>query len=63
MPTSAVRIGKAKITRITVAKDAQTKIGILQMVIPGQRIFKIVTKKLIPARRDPAPDIWTLHAQ
>ena len=46
MARFAVRIGKAKTTRITVAREDQTKMGIFIKVIPGQRIFKIVTKKL-----------------
>ena len=56
----AVKMGKAKTTRTIVAKDAQTKIGIFISVMPGQRIFKIVTKKVNPRKQ--APHSRDLHA-
>ena len=63
MPIVAAKIGKAKMTRIIVTKTDQIKMGILIRVIPGQRIFKIVTKKLIPESKVPTPEICTLQSQ
>ena len=63
MAAVAVKIGKAKITKIIVAKEDHTKIGIFISVIPGQRIFSIVTKKLIPDIVLPTPAICTIQIQ
>lgn len=58
-----VRIGKAEITRIILHRDVQTNIGIFISVIPGARIFKTVTRKLMPESKLPRPEICKLHIQ
>ncbi len=45
------------------ANAAQTKMGIFIRVMPGQRILKIVTKKLMPEIKLPTPAICTVHIQ
>ena len=50
-------------TSITEHKQLQTKIGIFISVMPGQRIFKIVTKKLMPDMVLPMPAICTIQIQ
>lgn len=44
-------------------KEAQVKTGILNIVIPGARIFRIVTKKLIPVNVVPIPESCNAHIQ
>ena len=59
----AVKIGNAKITMTMLVNALHVNNGIFIKVIPGQRIFKIVTKKLIPDNKLPTPAIWTLQIQ
>jgi len=47
--------GKESNSKKAVIKTAQTNNGILCAVIPGLRIFRIVTIKLIAPRIDDAP--------
>ena len=51
-----VRIGNDAIIRTLAHRDAQVNTGILNIVIPGARIFRMVTKKLIPVRVVPTPE-------
>ena len=41
----------------------QVKSGIRMSVMPGARIFKIVTRKLMPVSSVPRPAIWMDHIQ
>ncbi len=59
----AVKMGKANTTKINEFNTDQTKSGIFIKVMPGQRILKIVTIKLMPESKVPIPDIWTLQIQ
>ena len=42
-------------TRTLVTRTVQTRIGIRNIVMPGARILKIVTRKLIPPRIELVP--------
>ena len=53
----------AKTIKIIAQRTLQTKIGIFIKVIPGQRIFKMVTKKLIPESVVPTPAICKIQIQ
>lgn len=57
------RKGVATRMMIEVARIAQTKSGICQMLMPGGRIFRIVTMKLTAPRIDEAPIKCRLIAQ
>ena len=46
-----------------VNKAVQTKIGIRMSVIPGARIFRMVTRKLMLVISEPMPAIWKAHIQ
>ncbi len=63
MPVVAVKIGNAKTMRTKVTKIVQIKSGIFISVMPGQRMLRIVTRKLTPESKVPAPEIWTLQIQ
>ena len=58
-----VSTGKEAIISTLVHNDAQVNTGILNIVIPGARIFSMVTKKLIPVSVVPIPDSWSVHIQ
>ena len=49
------KTGKESNKRKAVIKTAHTNNGVLWAVIPGQRIFKIVTIKLIAPKIDEIP--------
>ena len=49
------KTGKESNKRKAVIKTAHTNKGVLWAVIPGQRIFKIVTIKLIAPKIDEIP--------
>src|SRR5258707_178565 len=55
MISALVRTGVAITTRTLVTRTVQTRIGIRNRVIPGARILKIVTRKLIPPRIELVP--------
>jgi len=57
MPNVAVKIGKAKSTRIMAHKAVHENTGNFIMVMPGQRILRMVTAKLTPDSKLPIPDI------
>ena len=52
---AAASAGKASNTRIEVSRTFQVKIDILNIVIPGARIVKIVVMKFTPPRIVPTP--------
>ena len=54
------RTGRDRSSRKAVISTAQTKRGSLCINIPGARILKIVTMKLIAPRIDEAPEICRL---
>ena len=53
--SAAARIGKAMSTSTLVMKIVQVKIGMRNIVMPGQRMQKIVVMKLTPPRMVPRP--------
>ena len=53
--SAAASGGKAISTKIEVSRTFQEKIDILNIVIPGARIVKIVVTKLTPPRIVPSP--------
>src|SRR5258706_990775 len=55
MTRALVRTGVAMTTRTLVTRIVQTMIGIRNRVIPGARILKIVTRKLMPPRIELVP--------
>ena len=55
MINPAVRTGAARTTRSEVARMLQVNTGIRIIVMPGARIRRIVTMKLIPPRIDAVP--------
>ncbi len=57
MMRPAVRTGVASTTKREVARTLQQKAGMRSMVIPGARIRRIVTMKLIPPRIEAVPTI------
>jgi hypothetical protein len=63
MISALVRTGVAIITRTLVTRTVQTRIGIRNSVMPGARILKIVTRKLIAPRIElvPISTIPTIH--
>ena len=52
---AAVTIGRAKTVRNATTSIIQTKTGIRIIVIPGARMFRIVTMKLTAAVIEPIP--------
>ncbi len=59
----AVRIGNEAIIRTLAHSDVQVKIGMRNRVMPLVRIFRMVTKKLMPVSVVPIPDICSAHIQ
>ena len=55
MSSAAARIGKATSTSTLVMKIVHVKIGIRNIVMPGQRMQKIVVMKLTAPRIVPRP--------
>ena len=55
MISALVRTGVAISTRMLVVSTVQARIGIRNSVIPGARILKIVTRKLIAPRIELVP--------
>ena len=55
--SAAARIGKAMRTSTLVMSTVQVKTGIRNIVIPGQRMQKIVVMKLTAPRMVPRPPI------
>ena len=55
MTSALVRTGVAMTTRTLVTRIVQTMIGIRNRVMPGARILKIVTRKLMPPRIELVP--------
>ena len=55
MISALVSTGVAMTTRTLVTSTVQARIGILNRVIPGARILKIVTRKLMPPRIELVP--------
>ncbi|MNG03533.1 hypothetical protein D3C84_866190 [compost metagenome] len=53
-----VRIGKANKIMRQLDRTDHVNIGIFISFMPGARIFKIVTTKLMPVAREPIPEIW-----
>ena len=51
-------IGTTRISRNAVTNQAQQKIGILNIVMPGARMFRMVTMMLIEASTDEMPSRW-----
>ncbi len=51
--------GVPKTTSAEVVALAQTRSGIRQTVMPGARMVKIVTRKLIAVAMEEAPTTWT----
>ena len=56
MISALVKTGVAIRTRTLVTRTVQTRIGIRNSVMPGARILKIVTRKLIAAQDRARPD-------
>ena len=63
MARAAVRTGNAQTMSTLVKKVVQTNIGIRMGFMPGARIFRMVTRKLIPVMVEPIPAIWKAHIQ
>ena len=63
MIRALVMTGVAIRTRTEVVRTVQTRIGIRNRVIPGARILKIVTRKLIAPRIELVPirTMATIH--
>ena len=57
MMSAAVTHGIANTVRKAVTSIIQTKTGMRMSVIPGARMFRIVTMKLMPEVTDPKPSI------
>ena len=57
---AAASTGKERSSKKAVTKTDQTKSGIVYISIPRQRIFKIVTIKLIAPRIEDIPERWRL---
>src|SRR3972149_12262273 len=55
IPSARVITGVAIRTRTLVTSTVQTRIGIRKRVIPGSRILKMVTRKLIAPRIELVP--------
>ena len=55
MTRALVMTGVAMTTRTLVTSIVQTMIGIRNSVMPGARILKIVTRKLMPPRIELVP--------
>jgi hypothetical protein len=55
MISALVRTGVAMTWRMLVTRIVQTRIGMRNRVMPGARILKIVTRKLIPPRIELVP--------
>ncbi len=55
MISALVMTGVAIRTRTEVTSTVQTRIGIRNKVMPGARILKIVTRKLMPPRIELVP--------
>ncbi|MNE98522.1 hypothetical protein D3C80_1970400 [compost metagenome] len=53
----AVRTGKIATIRMLVISAVQVKTGIFIRFMPGARMRRIVTMKLMPVRVVPSPDI------
>ncbi len=60
---TTVRAGKAKVIRMLVQRAVQVNSGIRIKVIPGARLFRMVTTKLMPVSVVPMPLISTAHSQ
>ena len=58
-----VMTGKAKMIRNPVISVIQTNMGMRLNVMPGARMLMIVTMKLMEARIDETPRIWSPNAQ
>jgi len=56
-------MGKAKMMRMLVSSAVQVNSGIRMSFMPGARILMMVTRKLMPVRSVPTPDIWMDHSQ
>jgi hypothetical protein len=57
--TAPASTGIAAISRNAVMSHVQQNIGILNSVIPGARMFRIVVMMLIEPMIDDAPMMWT----
>ena len=55
--------GKAKMIRNAVIMLIHTNMGMRFRVIPGARMLMMVTMKLIEARMEEMPRIWSPNAQ
>jgi len=58
-----VKTGMARTASSEVASTAQTKIGMRSMVIPGARIRRIVTMKLMAPSSDDTPTMSSPSVQ
>ena len=59
----AAKIGKTETIRTELKSEVHVNIGIFIKVMPGARFFMIVTRKLIPPRSVPRPEICKLQIQ
>ena len=57
---AAAKTGKERRSKKAVTKTDQTKSGIVYISIPRQRMFRIVTIKLMAPRMDEIPERWRL---
>ena len=63
MISALARTGVARTTRTLVTRTVQAMIGIRNIVIPGARILKIVTRKFTPPRIELVPMSRTAMSQ
>ncbi|MNJ65031.1 hypothetical protein D3C77_610230 [compost metagenome] len=55
----AARTGKAATISTLVTSEVHVKIGIFIRLMPGARMRRMVTMKLMPLSVVPSPDIWS----
>ncbi|MCY1203293.1 hypothetical protein D9M72_147950 [compost metagenome] len=55
----AASTGKAATISTLVTSEVQVKIGIFIRLMPGARMRRMVTMKLMPESVVPSPDIWS----